>query len=465
MFVGRTRQLQRLSRMYESDRFECGIIYGRRRIGKTHLIKEFTKDKPTIFFQAIQGTSEENLRNLTDELLHFRRDTRGEISYGSFERVFHEIETIAKNEPIVFVIDEYPYLAESYPAISSILQKLIDHSFKPNTNMTLLLAGSSMSFMERQVLGYKSPLYGRRTAQFKLEPFTIWETKKMLPAFLPNDLFIAHAITGGVPYYLSLLNDQMPIKDNIVDLFLEKDGFLYQEKENLLLQELSDPSRYNSLIRAIAAGASKRNQIATKAGVDYNQSGQYLQNLIDLGIVQREYPLFETHSRKSIYSLKDDFFRFWFRFIPSNMNNISSGRVEEAWEKIDRELNDWLGKAFEDLSLQWCIYYSDQLPIEFESIGRWWGNNPKEKKQEEIDLIAYKDKKAVFIECKYRNDFSLSKVQNDLIRKSELFPQFDEKHYVLFVKEVPQTNPEGITIISLDDILNADNELEKKISR
>lgn len=455
MFVGREKQLSRLNRMYDSNKFECGIIYGRRRIGKTHLIREFTKDKPTIFFQATQGTLEENLRNLTQEILRFKGESTEDILYHSLDRVFSEIEYLAQKEQVVFVIDEYPYLAEVYPALSSVLQKFIDHSFTSYPNLTILLAGSSMSFMEHQVLGYKSPLYGRRTAQFKLEPFTIWETSKLLPNYLPKDLFIAHAITGGIPYYLSLFDDKWTLKENIIDLFLDTDGFLFQEKDALLLQELTDPSRYNSIIRAIAEGASKRNQIATKAGVDYNQSGQYLQNLLDLGIIQRESPLFETSNRKSIYTLKDGFFRFWYRFIPGNLNNISGGRTEEAWKQIEVHLSDWLGKAFEDVCLQWAIYHSDFLPIKFEEIGRWWGNNSIEKRQEEIDLIAHSGDTALFIECKYRNDVNIQSVYQDLVRKSELFPHFHNKHYLLFMKELPDVSIEGVTIVTLEQIINS----------
>lgn len=453
MFIGREKQLRRLNRMFTSNKFECGIIYGRRRIGKTHLIREFTKGKPTIFFQATLGTLEENLKNLTQEILRFQERPSKDIEYTSFESILEEVNALAKNSKLVFVIDEYPYLAEVYPAISSILQKYIDHHFSVNPNITLLLSGSSMSFMERQVLGYKSPLYGRRTAQFKLEPFTIWETKQMLPKFGNEDLFTVHAISGGIPYYLSLFDDTLSLKENIIDLFLDSDGFLYQEKESIILQELTDPTRYNSIIRAIAEGASKRNDIATKASIDYNQSGKYLQNLLDLDIIQREHPILEKPSRNSIYSLKDGYFRFWFRFIPSNLNNIASGRTEEAWEMIEQNLPDWLGLAFEHVCYQWAIFHSDKLPIEFEQLGRWWGNNPKEKRQEEIDLIAYKDNVSLFMECKYRNQVKVTKVYDDLIRKSELFNQFDEKKYLLFLKEHPSYDS-NIPIITLDDMIH-----------
>ncbi len=176
-FVGRKKELASLYQHYETNKFQFAVIYGRRRIGKTALINEFLKDKKAIYFTAIEENKEDNLRRFSAAINHFMDpDIISESSFSSFEAAFRQIAELAKIERVILVIDEYPYLAQAYPAVSSMLQSYIDQEYS-NTNMFLILCGSSMSFMEYQVLGYKSPLYGRRTVQYKLKPFTLKEAQ------------------------------------------------------------------------------------------------------------------------------------------------------------------------------------------------------------------------------------------------------------------------------------------------
>lgn len=197
MFTGRKKELKKLESMYQEDTFQFAVIYGRRRIGKTTLISEFLKDKKAISYIAIEGTMKENLAGLSLAVMRGLSDGNSfpEAVYPDFESLLSGIDQRCREQRLVLAIDEYPYLAASYPAISSMLQKHIDTCWK-DSHLFLILCGSSMSFMENQVLGYKSPLYGRRTAQFKIKPFTFFESREMLEQFEPEEQAVLYGVTG-----------------------------------------------------------------------------------------------------------------------------------------------------------------------------------------------------------------------------------------------------------------------------
>ena len=187
MFYCREEELQTMNRRYQKGRFECIVIYGRRRVGKTALINEFCKDKPTVFFSALNASSQENLEALSKAIyLYKNSDSISAPVYRSYEDALNEITAMSKEQRLVFVIDEYPYLAKAEKSFSSRLQHIIDHQWQ-NGQLYLTLCGSSMSFMEYQVLGYESPLYGRRTAQFKIQALTYQEMTKFHPELSAKD--------------------------------------------------------------------------------------------------------------------------------------------------------------------------------------------------------------------------------------------------------------------------------------
>ncbi len=460
MFVGRESELKKLNQMYLNDKFEFGVFYGRRRVGKTTLINEFCKDKKTVFFVSVEATAKENLENLSKAIFETLSPNITSAIFESFEKAIEYIFDYAKKEKIIFVIDEYPYLAESYKSISSILQKHIDANHE-NSNLFLILCGSSMSFMEYKVLGYKSPLYGRRTAQFKILPFTYFESTKMLTDFTNEEKAILYGITGGVPEYLSRIDNNMSMQDNIIELFLTTSGRLFEEPSNLLKQELREPQLYNSIITAIAKGASKLNQIATKVGIETGQCSNLLSVLISLGIVRKDIPVTEINSRKTTYVLEDLMFKFWYRFVGPNLNSVVSGFGERVFDEIvSQELSDYMGPIFEEISRQYLLELMkrDEVPFFFGRIGRWWGNNKKEKREEEIDILAFSDEKAIFGECKWSNSLINLDVYDKLVLKSKLFT-FKESYYYLFSKSgftqklISETRDnQNIKLISFEDM-------------
>ena len=437
MFIGREKELSKLNEMYANDSFEFAVIYGRRRVGKTTLIREFCKDKKAIYFIAREANDIINIENFSKDVFSVTsKETAGTAKFPDWEKAFEYIYNLTKNERLILVIDEYPYLAQANRSISSIIQAHIDMKFK-DSKLFLILCGSSMSFMEYQVLGYKSPLYGRRTRQFKIKPFTFFESIKYHKEFTNEEKAIIYGITGGIPGYLSKIKEGKSLKDNIIDMFLNDNGHLYEEPASLLKQELREPAIYNSIITTIAKGASKLNEIATKCGMESNKCAKYLASLISLGIIRKDKPVNDENGRKSIYAIEDNMFKFWYRFVPDNMTHIVSGNPEVLYEKIvEPQISRYMGAIFEEICIQYLIIqnYKDTLPIMFGNIGRWWGGNPTLKKQEEIDIMAVDNNESViFGECKWTKDQVDVSILDNLIRRGDMF-KYTNKYYYIFSK-------------------------------
>ena len=462
MFYCRNEELRKLNRRYNDGKFECIVIYGRRRVGKTSIINEFCKGKSTVFFSALlEGTAKDNLKTLSRAIYAYKEpDAIQAPEYNSFDSALDEITRLAAKERIVFVIDEYPYLAKSYPSISSRLQHLIDHTWK-DSKLYLILCGSSMSFMENQVLGYQSPLYGRRTGQFKIEPLTYKETAVFNPELDNVTNSFVYGVTGGIPHYINKLNVQRDFDNALLENFFDRSAYLFEEPANLLKQELREPAVYNSVITAIAEGASHMNEISTKAGIESGPCSKYLTVLINLGIIKKETPLTEKPGKKTIYSIADPFFRFWYRFVPNNMTPIVSGRMEKIYNKaVQVHLNDYMGLIFEKMCSDYLLYYVDEIGFQLIDIGQWWGTDAVEKKQVQIDLVGSTDKKNEYLigSCKFRNE-AIGVDELELLKKYAIvFGKGKVYHYYIFskggftegLKEVAARGE--VTLISLDDM-------------
>lgn len=354
----------------------------------------------------------------------------------SFQAALEYVFKISESERLVLVIDEYPYVAKSSKSLASTLQMLIDKN-KDNSKLMLILCGSSMSYMEDNVLAYKAPLYGRRTAQMKILPFDFGDACKYFNRFSPEDMAMVYGLVGGTPQYLLQMDDHISIEDNIKNVFLNPSSSIFEEPENLLKQEVREPAVYNAIITAIAAGSSRISEVATKIGETTSVCSQYIKNLIGLGIILKETPYGEKESRRSVYAVADNMFRFWYRFVPDNNSIISRGAAELAYKRIEPALSDYMGKIFEEISMQylWKLLLNGESPIEFMDLGRWWGTDPKEKIQTEIDIMGEQDKNTVlFGECKWINENVDVKVLEKLKNRSRLF-RYEHAHLYLFAKK------------------------------
>lgn len=460
MFIGREREIEALNKLYQSGKFEFAVLYGRRRIGKTAIIREFTKDKETIFFTGVESNSKQNLENFSRCILEYHTGLAVDTSFANFQAALEYIFELAKSKRLILVIDEYPYVARASKSLASTIQLMIDKN-KDSSKLFLILCGSSMSYMEDHVLAYKAPLYGRRTAQFKINSFDFFESCRYLEKLSDLDKALAYGIVGGTPQYLMQIDTNSTIEENIKNIYLDPSSFLFEEPNNLLKQEVREPAIYNAIIAAIATGASKLNEIAGKIGEDTGTCATYIKNLVTLGIVRKEMPYGEKASRKTIYSLEDNMFRFWYRFVLHNISIISRGATELAYQRIKLELFSYMGAVFEEICKQylWKLLSQGKSAIDFSDIGRWWGTNPKTKSQVEIDIVGGDKESALFAECKWTNEKVDLGVLETLVERSVLFSH-KKAHFYLFAKTgftkgcIDRAKDMGnVTLVSYKDIV------------
>lgn len=460
MFIGREKELNALEKLYVSNKFEFVVIYGRRRVGKTALINKFLDDKKAIYFMGLESNTKQNLENFSKSIIEYDSGIETETSFLSFQAALEYVFKLSQKERLILTIDEFPYVARSSKSLSSTLQLLID-KYKDSSKLMLILCGSSISYMEDHVLAYKAPLYGRRTAQMKIMPFDFEETCHYFKKFSNEEKALIYGIVGGTPQYLMQMDDTLSVEDNIKNTFLNPISFLYEEPINLLKQEVREPAIYTAIITAIAKGASRMSEISNQINENTNVCSAYIKTLMNLGIIQKETPYGEKASHKAIYSIEDNMFRFWYRFVLENNSIIARGATDLVYKRIEPKLSDYMGKIFEDICKQylWKQLLTNKCPVEFTSLGRWWGNDPIEKCQTEIDIMGEQDKNtALFAECKWTNEKVNQSVLETLVKRSKLF-SYKYIHLYLFSKSgftqgcIDQANKMGnVTLVSYTDI-------------
>jgi hypothetical protein len=336
------------------------------------------------------------------------------------------------------VLDEFPYLAQNNLPMMSMLQHLIDHRLQ-NGRLFIVLCGSYMGFMEKEVLGAKSPLFGRRTAQLHMKSFDYLTSSLFLQDYANEEKLMFYGAFGGTAMYLRQINSNKTFKENIIDLFMTPTGYLFEEPRLLIKQELQETGVYSAIIESIAMGASKANEISTKTGEETAKCIKYINTLCELGIVYKEIPFGEKEtSRKTIYGISDFMFRFWYRYVSNNITLIETDASEIVWSrKIETDYNNYMGHVFEKVCKEYLLRRNSkgELPILFTNIGRWWGTDSKTKSQVEIDIVAQDGKDYLFGECKWRNEKIDYSVLEQLRLKADIFnSKRDNTYFALFSK-------------------------------
>lgn len=419
MFIGREQELKFLNDAYSSNHAEMVVLYGRRRVGKTELITKFCEDKPNIFYASKECLDSVQLKAFSNVVISYSPEIFKFLeTFKDWEQAFSAMSEISCDKKLVIVIDEFPYMVKSNKSIPSILQNLWDHSLK-NKNIMFILSGSSMSFIEDEILGYKNPLYGRTTGIYKLEPLPYTDAIKFFPNYSHEDKIIAYSILGGIPHYLQQFAPNKTIEENIKNTILRRGSILYNEVEFLLHEELREPSTYNSVIEAVALGNTEYNTILTKTFIEQRTLSVYIKNLTNLGILKKEMPALskakeKAGQNKGIYVLTDNFFRFWYAFCYPNISLLEKGSTELVWKMFIKDnLHDFASKTFENVSIEYLYIANEsgKLPIVFTEFGRWWGkvtklngNGKKITTSEEIDILG-KGQNDIYIvgECKFTN--------------------------------------------------------------
>lgn len=464
MFIGREKELKELNKLYNDDKFQLFVLYGRRRVGKTTLLKEFCKNKKAIFYSAEQSNEKINLEKFSELVFGFYNETTLE-PFSSWENALKYINDRQSEERLVLVFDEFPYLANHNKAILSVFQHLIDHTLQYG-KLFIILCGSYMGFMEKEVLGAKSPLFGRRTSQLHMKSFDYRTSIKFLNGFSQEEKLMLYGAFGGTAMYLQQINQNKTLEENIKDIFLEPTGYLYEEPLLLLRQEVQEPGVYSAIIEAIAGGASKANEIATKTGEDVAKCLKYIKTLTELGIIYKEAPFGEKESsRRTLYRISDFMFRFWYRYVSENKTLLETDAQDIVWQrKIMPDYSNYMGLVFESVCRDYLLNKNmhSELPILFTEIGRWWGTDSKTHQQVEIDLIAKDKNDFLFCECKWKNELLDYGVLDDLREKADAFLKNRENTYfVLFSKSgftqavIDEANKdEKIILADLNDIVD-----------
>ena len=432
MFVNRVSELELLEKRYASGKAEFFVLYGRRRVGKTELLARFCEGKRSIFFVSDLG-SEISLRATLSAAVNTTLFGPNQMTavYSTWEDLLNALTQAAQSERLVVVLDEFPYLVTAHPPLATILQRIWDQTLK-NSQIMLILCGSYIGMMEETVLGYQAPLYGRRTAQYLLEPLKFKDARIFYPSFDLEDQVRAYAVYGGTPAYLRTLQPQQSLRENILDGILRRGSFLYDEVRFVLQQELREPRNYFAILQAIAAGKTRLNEIKQATGIE--GATAYLDTLQQLHLVERLVPVTETQphkSRRGIYRLKDPYLRFWFRYVHPNRSQLERGGAQIILEnQVIPEIDHFSSLTFEEVCQQffWQAGLSGKLSFVPINIGNWWNAN------EEVDLLVLGENDAILVECKWTSKPAGIDILAELERKEQIVrPELGDRriHFAL----------------------------------
>ncbi len=399
-FIDRRKELEFLDKKYKEKGFEFIIVSGRRRTGKSRLLKEFVKDKANIFLLCEERKWQYNLSKFNKAIGEYFGIPKP--NFNSFSECF---DFIVKEDRkgLTVVIDEFSYLIKKSDIIAE-FQTIAD-KILPEKEVKLILSGSAVSMMKKRVLGYKSPLYGRSTGQIFIQPLRFRDLREWFPKTKIEDLIKIFAVCDGIPKYLEFfsgINVEKEIKENVFN----PESFLFREPKLILEEELREPETYFQILEAISMGYTKVVEIANYSFLEAKNVAAYLSILGDMGLVKREHSVLDKRRTRGVYRMKDNFFEFWFRFVSRYFSEIETWEIEGAWSDFKRDFNSYLGFTFEKIAMEFLV---ERKPFRFHKIGRWW------HREKEIDLVALNEetKEIAFFEVKW-SDLKLEEARRIL---------------------------------------------------
>jgi AAA+ ATPase superfamily predicted ATPase len=438
MFVNREIELTQLEELYRTDKAELYVLYGRRRVGKTELLRFFCQDKKHLFFIATMSSDADQLAAFSQQIWGYTHDeVPGDFTFPSWEAAFQSLNDLP-GRPIV-VMDEFSYIISGNKAITSILQKVWDERLK-HTRVFLILSGSYVGLIESEILGYQAPLYGRRTSSLFLQPLDLPAAATFFRQYTPAQKIEAWAVFGGMPYYLQTFDSSSRLFVNIQKHILNPNGLLHHEPRLVLMEELREPRNYFSILRALAQGKARLSEIAQSAGVgNAPTTARYLDILQQLHLIERRVPATERQpakSKKGVYHFKDPFLRFWFRYVQPNIGSLELGLDRAILDqRIRPTFGVYMGFGFEEAARAHIAKLArmGDLPFSPERIGGWWS------REAEVDVVAISEvEKAVLLgECKWSSRQVGVNIMADLKNRAEKLMQsgrWKHVYYALFSK-------------------------------
>lgn len=422
-FIGRKEELGVLDAACRSSGSSFVPVYGRRRVGKSELLLHFMKGKEGVFFTGKKGPAnlqmQEFLREASVSLDEPLLAGLAPSDWGTILRAVAGGRR--RRSKMIVVFDEFQWTVEASPELPSVLQELLDRDWKEAGNIMLIICGSYVGFMEREILGRRSPLFGRRTAQIFLRPFAYHEAAEFHPSFSLVDRARAYFVCGGMPLYLQFFSDRRSIEKNLEENVFDPHAPLFNEPDFLLREELRDLGNYYAILTAVAEGSGSHSHIAKKAGLDSRALHYYLKQLVDLGYLARKYPLTGRRpSRMQVrYVLGDPLLRFWFRFVYPNMSCIlHAGGANAFRERVAPELESYFGCCFERLCREAlpAMYAFEAVNAAFE-VGEYWDRNVR------IDIVGRRDDNWIDIgESKWGAVRSIRLVESELQKRAQHYP-------------------------------------------
>ncbi|MEI6285001.1 MAG: ATP-binding protein [Bacillota bacterium] len=437
-FVNRATELNFLNDEFTAERSSFTVVYGRRRVGKTSLLREFIRTKRAIYFLAESESDLENRFAFARSLNGFNEDvdfTR--YATPEWEEMLLKICDYSKTGRIVLVIDEYQYLCMARAGFSSVLQRIWDTRMQ-DSNIMLVLCGSLVGMMESETLNYGSPLYGRRTGQIRLMQIEYRYYHEFFTELGENKLIPLYSVTGGIPKYIEQFSGKKPLIEEITAVILNKNSLLYEEPIFLLENEVRDLGSYFSLLKTIAQGEHKIGKIATRMGVRQQQLTRHLETLRTLDLIERIVPVTEEYpekSKKGLYFIKDNFIEFWFKFVYPYRSYLELGNIAYVQERLsERLIENHVSFVYEKICRE--NFRSNSSAIcgsHYHKTGRWWDN------ASEIDFVALNEESGeiAFGECKYTTAMVDIDVYHELKHKAANVVWHNserQKKYVIYGK-------------------------------
>jgi AAA+ ATPase superfamily predicted ATPase len=466
MFLNRTKELQSLDILWKSGKAKLLVVYGRRRVGKSALLKAWIKNKPGLYWIATATTSDRQLQSFSEALYLFKNPKAKaplDFSYPNWESALVEAADLAQRQQIVIVIDEFPYLIEANSEIPSLLQKIWDTRFETSKAL-LALTGSRIGMMEKHVLSSRGPLYGRASSVMWLDPLPFNELHRFLPKYSSPQLVEVYAITGGIPLYIKMFDDSLSVLANIQRELSSTTSLLKGEPYFLIHEELKEPMRYIAILEAMGQGKKQLTPLSAATGIEKTHLIPYLKTLETLRYIKRNIPITENKnvSRKGLYDFSDLFLKFYFRFIAPNQTLLEEGREKTVFKMIEDHFDAFVGKeGFEALCRQWMIVQANQdlLPFSPEVIDKYWDADV------EIDVAALNKKQQAFIvgEAKWANEKCGLGVLQELNRKAEHITKKFKYHVNKFIFSksgfaaplIERARIENVRLVGIDALLNA----------
>ena len=443
-FIGRKSELNKLNEEY-SHNSGFVVIYGRRRVGKTTLIKEFLKEKTAFYFLATEELESQSMKRLAGVIARTTKNSLlQKATFTDWLDLFQAIASYHPEEKKVLVIDEFPYLVKTNSAFPSILQNAWDEILK-DAKVMLILSGSLIGMMQKYALSYDSPLYGRRTAQMRLAPLSFTDVYAA-QKFSFDQAVKQYAVTGGVPKYLEFFDDALSLEEQLKGTVFSKSGFLYEEPHFLLKSESATAVNYFSIIKAIADGNHKLSKIAGSLGQKTSSLTPYLSVLLDLGFIERRTPITEKNpekSRKGLYFIADNFIRFWFRYVYPYKGELELDNMQIALDEMRKDFQEkFVAFAYEDICKTIFAELCRNEVISFvpSRIGSYWQNDIDDNTEIDVMAVDHQNKRLFVGECKYHTKpvdapvyFALKEKVNNATEVSKAFPGY-ELIYGIFSK-------------------------------